>query len=80
MPELLNAYEYATLWNEAQTNMGYDINNPSDESLFYNEEQLEAAKKNSSDWFGETFKKYSLNQKYNISICLLYTSPSPRDS
>lgn len=68
MPELLNAYEYATLWNEAQTNMGYDINNPSDESLFYNEEQLDAAKKNSSDWFGETFKKYSLNQKYNISI------------
>ncbi len=40
-PELLNAYEYATLWNEAQTNMGYDINNSSDAHLFYNDEQIQ---------------------------------------
>ena len=67
-PELLNAYEYATLWNEAQTNMGYDINNSSDAHLFYDEEQIRRAQTEGSDWFGETFKKHSLNQKYNMSV------------
>lgn len=67
-PELLNGYEWASLWNEAQTNMGYDQNDPSDTHLFYDSTQLEKVKKESSDWFGETFKKNSINQKYNMSV------------
>ncbi|MGL5787710.1 MAG: SusC/RagA family TonB-linked outer membrane protein [Bacteroidales bacterium] len=67
-PEFLNAYEYATLWNEVQTNKGFDINNPNDTEQFYSEELVNNAKNNSSDWYNETFKKKSLNQKYNLSI------------
>lgn len=67
-PDLLNGHEWASLWNEAQTNMGYDPNDPNDAHLYYDSDQLEKAKRESSDWFGETFKKQSINQKYNMSV------------
>jgi TonB-linked SusC/RagA family outer membrane protein len=67
-PKLLNAYQYSTLWNEAESNMGYDKNSETDAHLFYTDEQIENAKTESSNWFNETFMKHSLNQKYNMSI------------
>ena len=67
-PELLNAHEWGNLWNEAQTNMGYDQSSPSDAHLFYSSDQIEAAQNENNDWFGKTFNKISINQKYNMSV------------
>lgn len=61
-PELLNGYEYATLYNEAQQNVG--VNAP------YSEEQLANFKNGigTTDWWSETVRKISPQQSHHINV------------
>ncbi|MDY0104078.1 MAG: TonB-dependent receptor [Lentimicrobium sp.] len=67
-PELLNANEYGELWNEAQRNMGFNPENPSDANKFLSPEVISAALIANNNWFNETFKNVTYNQRYNISV------------
>ncbi|MDD4589091.1 MAG: TonB-dependent receptor [Parabacteroides sp.] len=61
-PELLNGYEYATLYNEAQQNVG--ITAP------YSNEDLDRFKQGigTTDWYEEVIRKTSPNMYHNLSI------------
>jgi len=61
-PELLNGYEYATLYNEAQQNVG--ITAP------YSNEDLDRFKQGigTTDWYEEVIRKTSPNMYHNLNI------------
>jgi TonB-linked outer membrane protein, SusC/RagA family len=61
-PELLNGYEYATLYNEAQQNVG--VNAP------YSEEQLKNFKAGigTTNWWNEVVRKFSPQQFHHINV------------
>lgn len=61
-PELYNGYEYATLYNEAQANVG--VKAP------YSEEELANFRKGigTTNWYDETIKKSAPQTYHNISI------------
>lgn len=61
---LANAYEYNSLRTEADLNYG--------DAPFMSQEELELWRQGgpgyeSTDWYGETFKKYASKQEYNLS-------------
>jgi TonB-linked SusC/RagA family outer membrane protein len=64
VPRMCNAYEYFTLRNEANINIGLEP--------FISREELEKWKiggpgYESTDWAGATFNDYSMRQEYNLS-------------
>jgi TonB-linked SusC/RagA family outer membrane protein len=64
VPRMCNAYEYLTLRNEANINIGLEP--------FITKEELEKWKiggpgYESTDWYGATFNDYSMRQEYNLS-------------
>lgn len=61
-PELYNGYEYATLYNEAQQNIGV--------AAPFTEEQIEDYKKGigTTDWYKESIRKTSPTTYHNISV------------
>jgi TonB-linked SusC/RagA family outer membrane protein len=61
-PELMNGYEYASLYNEANQNIG--VNAP------YSEEQLEAYKAGigTTDWFDATIRGSIPQMYHNLSV------------
>jgi TonB-linked SusC/RagA family outer membrane protein len=64
IPRMSNAYEYITLRNEANINVGLEP--------FVTKEELEKWKNGgpgyeSTDWYGATFNDYSMRQEYNLS-------------
>ncbi|GGC12543.1 SusC/RagA family TonB-linked outer membrane protein [Parapedobacter defluvii] len=67
-PNMMNAYQYGSIRNQAQLNGGFDPSNPSHVSRFFTQEQLENFKTNSTDWFKETFKENSMLAQHNISV------------
>ncbi|MBO9154451.1 SusC/RagA family TonB-linked outer membrane protein [Chitinophaga sp. GCM10012297] len=69
-PRLMNAYEYATLWNQANLNAGYDPRNPAQAGRFYSARQLEDFRsgKAGTDWWKTVFSKRGALSQQNISI------------
>jgi len=70
IPQLLNSYEYASLRNEAQRNMGVAAG-----SEYFSEKDLELYKNGTDpyfhpdvDWFKKVLKKSSRQQQYNLNI------------
>jgi TonB-linked SusC/RagA family outer membrane protein len=64
VPRMCNAYEYLTLRNEANINIGLEP--------FITREELEKWRiggpgYESTDWYGATFNDYSMRQEYNLS-------------
>lgn len=69
-PKFINAYEYASLMNEGQRNVGIDPNN-----LRWNEEELQKFKDHSDpylypdvNWIDEVFKKNAMQTINNLSV------------
>lgn len=67
-PTLMNAYDYGVTRNQAFYNQGYDPSNPIQANNFYTDAELENFKKNSTDWYGETFKNTSPQNQHNLSL------------
>lgn len=69
-PRLMNAYEYAALWNQASLNAGYDPGNPVHASRFYSAQQLEDFRsgKAGTDWWKTVFSEKGALSRQNISI------------
>ncbi|GEP96864.1 SusC/RagA family TonB-linked outer membrane protein [Chitinophaga cymbidii] len=66
-PRLMNAYEYAAMWNQASLNAGYDPDNPVHASRFYTAQQLQDFKsgKAGTDWWKTVLsEKGSLSQQH----------------
>lgn len=61
-PEYLNGYEYATLYNEAQQNIGV--------AAPYSEEDLEQYRQGigTTDWYNETIRKTAPVMYHNLSV------------
>ncbi|WP_214229440.1 TonB-dependent receptor [Pedobacter sp. B4-66] len=67
LPKMLNSFDYATLRNEAQTNMGQDP--------YFSQQDLDAFQSGNDpifhpnvDWFDKVLKPNSLQQQHNFNI------------
>ncbi|MEN6456801.1 MAG: SusC/RagA family TonB-linked outer membrane protein [Prolixibacteraceae bacterium] len=69
-PGLLNAFEYASIYNDALLNMGYDPNNAGQAGRFYNAQQLADFKsgKVGVNWYNATFRDNAPQQTHNLNV------------
>lgn len=67
-PELMSAYDYASVRNQALKNQGYNPQNPTQSGLFFNDQELESYRSGGTNWYKETFKKRSLQSQHNLTL------------
>lgn len=69
-PKLMDAYDYATVRNQALLNQGYDPANPTQASFFYTPAQLSKFKANTAttDWYKASFKRNDPQTQHVVTI------------
>lgn len=69
-PKMMDAYEYASVRNQALINSGRSPSDPAHAGLFFNQTRLDEFKAlgNKNRWYEESFKSNSPQTQHNISI------------
>jgi len=69
-PELMSAYQFASVRNKALLNQGYNPTNPAHSGFFYTDNELTdfQSRGNKNVWYDATFKKNAIQSDHNVAI------------